>query len=65
MVIMYIRRDHAQKYELGVNIIFDSLTLFYYVAITRSCHLWKKLYEDSKKANINDNIYGISKIQFI
>ena len=25
---MYIRRDHAQKYELGVDIIFDSLTLF-------------------------------------
>ena len=24
---MYILRDHAQKYELGVNIIFDSLTL--------------------------------------
>ena len=28
LAIMYILRDHAQKYELGVNIIFDSLTLF-------------------------------------
>ena len=28
LAIMYIRRDHAQKYELGVDIIFDSLTLF-------------------------------------